>query len=55
MNSKNWYEQKEFVPVSNHAFIVFEEELQDTLLFLQSIPCDTVVYVDEEILDFYFS
>ena len=55
VNSKNWYEQKELVPVSNHAFIVFEEELQDTLLFLESIPCDTVVYVDEEILDFYFS
>ena len=55
MNSKNWYEQKEFVPVSNHAFIVFEGELQDNLLFLESIPCDTVVYVDEEIWDYLCS
>jgi len=56
VNSKieNWYEQKELVPVSNHAFIVFEWELQDNLLFLKSIPCDTVVYVGEEILDIYF-
>ena len=56
VNSKieNWYEQKELVPVSNNAFIIFEWELQDNLLFLKSIPCDTVVYVGEEILDIYF-